>query len=696
MGGKRLWWGVGVGACAAVVLGGCSGSDEAPRIDARLLDGPVQGVRYAAEPSGISGSTGADGRLACAEGDRVRFTLGGLTLGSANCAATITPIDWAGTDRLDAPALTNRLLWLHLLDDDDTPSNGIRITDAVVTALQGRSLDFSAAPATFDAAALALLPAQVLDVYGKPYAARTIGVRRALAVEHFEGTLATALGRSGTSAVSQASAGGEVRITKYTLVQGAAQGVPYEGENAAARSDFPQGFALALGSGLAFKGTATDGSLEFWGITDRGPNGDSPSAPVPAGSSSSITKMFPAPTFAPSIGVISLGRDGARIATVMPLKNDPATPVTGRPLPAGSVGASGEIPLTDRLIYDATRAPFDGRGLDPESLVYDAARKAFWASDEYGPFIVRVDAATGVIQRRHAPGTGAGDLPEVLRHRRANRGMEGLALDPDSGRLNGFLQSPIDPLDTAGKSLEAVDSLDRDLDGKTTDKVRVRDFAPFARWLEFDPATEQSRLFAYPLDYPLAAAGGRWDRNRTGSAKLGDLVALGQGRYIVIEQGADQDGKVRNFLMLVQRGDNATDIAALGAELERNAIDGVTAASVAWKDVVPLKKTLLLDLNAAGWLAEKAEGLAWVDAQTLALVNDNDFGLRTMLVDAAGREVTGDPTECTVDAAGAIVSDGKCAAAAVGVRVTRGTDAERPTRVWLLRFPKPLTAYTMP
>lgn len=691
MGGWVVW------GCGVVwVLGACSGSGEAPRVDARLLDGAVQGVRYAAEPSGISGTTSAEGRLSCAEGDRVTFTVGGVVLGQAVCAATITPIDWAGTDKLDAPTLTNRLLWLQLLDEDDTASNGIRITDAVAQALQGRSLDFGATPVAFDAAAKALLPAQVNDVHGQPYGARVIGARRALAVEHFEGTLATALGRRDTSATNQLSAGGEVRITKYTLAALASQGVPYEGDNAAAKRDFPTGFALAVGSGLAYKGTTADGTLEFWGITDRGPNGDTPSAPVPGSSTNAVTKMFPAPSFAPTIGVIALGRAGASITATLPLKVDAVAKATGRPLPAGAVGASGEVPLTDRLVYDATRAPFDAHGLDPESLVHDPARQAFWASDEYGPFIVRVDASSGIIQKRYAPGDAPGSLPAVLKHRRANRGMEGLALDPETGHLLGFLQSPIDPLDAAGKSIETIDTQDRDRDGKSTDKVKVRDFAPFARWLDFDPATEQSRLYAYPLDYPLAAAGGRWDRNRTGSAKLGDLVALGQGRYIVIEQGADQDGTVRNFLMLVQRATDVTDIAGLGYELEQNAIDGATASSVAWTDVVPLKKTLLLDLNAAGWMAEKAEGLTLVDAQTLALINDNDFGLRSILFDAVGKEVAGDPTECTVDAAGAIVADGKCASGAVGVRVARGSDTERPTRVWLLRFPKALTAYTVP
>lgn len=77
------------------------------------------------------------------------FTIGGVVLGQSACVGTITPVEWAGTDKLDAPTLTNRLLWLHLLDDDDTASNGIRITETVAQALQGRSLDFGAAPAAF-------------------------------------------------------------------------------------------------------------------------------------------------------------------------------------------------------------------------------------------------------------------------------------------------------------------------------------------------------------------------------------------------------------------------------------------------------------------------------------------------------------------------------------------------------------------
>ena len=44
--------------------------------------------------------------------------------------------------------------------------------------------------------------------------------------------------------------------------------------------------------------------------------------------------------------------------------------------------------------------------------------------------------------------------------------------------------------------------------------------------------------------------------------------------------------------------------------------------------------------------------------------------------------------DCTVDAAGAIVSG--CPAGAVGARIMRGSELERPTRIWLLRFERKL------
>lgn len=683
---------------AACSLAACFDGGGSSGSSGRLVDSAVEGVAYSATPSGKSGTTDSAGVFACSPGDQVTFRVGGILLGSSACSATVTPLElaniatWTGSD----DKVNNRLLFLQSLDDDDNPANGIRITAAVASALAGATLDFAQSAASFDTALGAALPA-LSDAFGNPYSARTPSdTRRTLAKDHFEGSLASVLGETETTKLNQASAGGEVAITKYTLDADSSLFIPYEGVNVAAGKDFAKGFFPAVGSGLTFKGTAANGDLEFYAITDRGPNGDSPLAPVPGNTSvTSISKMFPAPSFTPSIGLISIGKKGAVLKSLLPIKSDATNKISGRPLPAGTTGSSGEIPLTDELKFDAAKANFDSHGLDPESLVYDAANKVFWTSDEYGPFIVKIDAATGVILARFQPGSAASDLPEVLKYRRANRGMEGLAMS-SSGVLHGFLQSPIEPFDGSGKSVETTDASDLDQDSKTTDKVKLKDFAQFARWLEFNPTTGTSKLYAYPLNYPLSANGEKWDRNRTGSAKLGDLLALPNGKFLVIEQGADSTGQVRNFVMLVEIPSNVTDIASDGIELEKNSIDGSTVTPHPWSTVVKLKKTVLLDLNALGWSAEKAEGLALVNGNTIALINDNDFGLRTILLDSTGQTVAGDITECTVDVNGGIVNDGKCATGAVSGRVTRGSDSERPTRLWLFRLPQALSSYTLP
>ncbi|CAN7499359.1 esterase-like activity of phytase family protein [Variovorax sp. LjRoot130] len=574
---------------------------------------------------------------------------------------------------MKADKVVNRLFALQSFDEDGDPSNGIKITDALKAALTAGLLDFDAEASAFDAKLGTLLAA-----LPSPYSTRVIDAgRRLLAREHFENTLAANLGTPVTEASTQTNALGSiaVNVTRHQLQADKKFYVPYEGSNEKTRAEFADGFLPAYGSGLAFKGTAADGALEFYAITDRGPNGDGPTAPVPGGGgATNISKVFPAPSFAPSFGVVTVGKNGAVLQSSTPLRLDAARKLTGLP-PQSGVGSTGETPLTENYVFDAAKAGFDANGLDPETMVLDKARNVLWTSDEYGPFIARINIASGVVEKKYGPGAGAADLPAVLSQRRPNRGMEGLALEAAGGKLHGFLQSPIDPKDGAGKSIKA-----KPPGGTNTD---VRHIAKFARRLEFDPATETSKMYAYPID------GSQYDKDRTGNAKLGDMVSLGGGRFVVIEQGARKsDAKVFNKLMLVEIPANATDIAALDHNLEISSITQAVSGAADWSTVVPMKKTELLDLNALGWLAEKAEGLTLVDENTLALVNDNDFGLGTMLLDASGQRVAGSMEDCTVDAAGAIVSG--CPAGAVGARIMRGSELERPTRIWLLRFERKL------
>ncbi|MBV1774219.1 esterase-like activity of phytase family protein [Burkholderiaceae bacterium DAT-1] len=676
-----------VGMTAA--LSACGGSDSsAPSpvapVSAVFLDSAVAGLEVSNGKSKVLTST--DGGFSCQSGESLTFTAGGINFGSAPCASLITPLSLVNAAELKDDKLVNRLIALQLLDEDNDPVNGIKLSDAVKTALAGQSLDFNATSTSFNAALNALiakLPAA--------YQGRTADVdRRMMAREHFEDTLGSRTGLVVSETVSQTQSLGTIiaGVSRYQIKAADSFYVPYEGTDARIKADFPKGFLPSYGSGLTFKGVAADGSLEFYGITDRGPNGDGPKVPasvLKAGATgTSDAKLFPSPSFTPSIGMISVSKEGAVLKSSMPIKFSTSINANGLPIAPGKVGNSAEAPLNDALKYDASsKTTFSDYGLDTESIVFDKARGAFWVSDEYGPFIVKLDAASGVVLKKYQPGNNAGDLPAVLAKRRANRGMEGLSLEAASGKLNGFIQSPLDD----GKAAYKVPGATQ------TSSESIKDYAGFVRWVEFDPTTEKTRLFAYPIDSTWYASG------KTGNAKLGDLVSLGNGKFIAIEQGAGVDGKVFNRLMLVEVPTNVSDIAAMGTDLEKSSMTGAAVNGVNFADVVKLKKTVLFDLNAAGWLAEKAEGLALVDDHTLALANDNDFGLKTNVYTPDGKVVEGaDITKCTVDANGAMTTTAGATGCVAGntARVTRGADSERASRLWIIRFVSKLTDLNIP
>jgi len=465
----------------------------------------------------------------------------------------------------------------------------------------------------------------------------------------------------------QITPAGEIRgtVTRHLVATPPALAVPYEGNNPLVRAAFPHGFPPSYGSGLAYKGPGADGVLEFYCLTDRGPNGDGPLVLQDGGSDS---KLFPAPAFVPAIGVLQVNATRAVLVSSMPIHVEEGVLASGLPLPPGAAGHSAELPLFDDLRFDpAGKAVFSASGIDSEAIAFDALGKVLWVTDEYGPFLLNIDPATGLVRKRYGPGAG---LPAVLAKRRPNRGMEGMTFDPATGLVHAFLQSPL----SDGKAHYA----------QTGHEEKVERYAAFLRWIVFDPASERTTAtLAYPL------AGTAYAKGRTGNAKLGDMVALGNGKFIVIEQGEGADGAVFNHLMLVDT-QGASDISAHGSELERSSMRAAPVDGADWSLVTPLRKTLLLDLNRIGWTAEKAEGLALAGDRTLAISNDNDFGMKTRMFNADGTELeNADVTGVKVDAAGAIL-DG--AASDALIRVAPGDADGNALSLWVLRFEQPLTA----
>ncbi|WP_330112403.1 esterase-like activity of phytase family protein (plasmid) [Cetobacterium somerae] len=358
-----------------------------------------------------------------------------------------------------------------------------------------------------------------------------------------------------------------VNLKKFDIEVPSQFMVPYSGDE----SEFKDGFKTGFGSALAFKNINSDGTIEFYALTDRGPNADIPKylkdgKSVPG-------KFFPAPNFTPSIGILKVDDKKAEIIDKIELKDSTGKNITGLPLPLNRIGSTGEVALD----LNMNSLGYDINGLDPEGIAIDKDGN-FWISDEYGPFIIKVDK-NGKILEKLEPGNG---LPEIVKHRIPNRGIEGLTIDKN-GNIYAAVQSTLN------------------VDGKT------KDTAIFTRVLKINPDTKEVKTFAYPIDK---------NYKSNSAAKIGDIYAVDENKLLIIEQGK-QKGKMENLIYLVDFS-KADDITTLG-NLESKGNDLKIKLG---------EKKLVVDLRKHGWDTEKAEGLTLLpDNKTIAIINDNDFGM---------------------------------------------------------------------
>lgn len=357
---------------------------------------------------------------------------------------------------------------------------------------------------------------------------------------------------------------------------------------------------------------------EFWTVTDRGPNGQ-------IKVDGAKRRTFPVPGFDPAIVKIRVQGDTVRVLDALPITTASGRPVTGLPDQRGR----DEAPYS----YDArTPLPYNPNGLDTEGIVR-AADGSFWLVDEYGPSLVHV-SARGTVLTRYVPKglnlTGTDypvveALPAVLLHRKINRGFEGLAQLP-GGDLVMALQSPLSLPDTAA--------------GEASRTTRLLRFSPKEKAVTAE--------YAYRFDPVGVVDPGEDD---TSELKISSVVAVGGDRLLVEER---TDRAARLQLVRLER---SADL--LGGRWD----DDTTSPSLEQLDdpesagVPVLRKRLVVDLRTVAGVPGKIEGVARVDHDTLALINDNDFGM----TDGAG----------AFDARGRLVDSG-VETTVVYVRLPRG------------------------
>ncbi|MDY7014977.1 MAG: choice-of-anchor I family protein, partial [Cyanobacteriota bacterium] len=372
----------------------------------------------------------------------------------------------------------------------------------------------------------------------------------------------------------------------------------------------PAGQNILLGgmSGLFFENIDSDGKYHFIATPDRGPNGE----PTDVDNDGVNERPFPLPDYQAQLIRFTLDRSTNEIEISEKIfltreVNGQQVPITGLPnLQAGPRGTA----YTDEEPVDlfGNPLPNDPFGADMESIVV-APDGTFWLSDEYRPAIYQFDSNGVLIDRFIPQGTAAsvGEaegafgtevLPEVYAQRRANRGFEGMALNTDNGKLYAWIQSPIDNPDVTN-----------DANSRASQVLRI---------LEFDASTGQPTG-----EYVQFLEGS------PGVDKIGDAVYQGDGKFLVIERDSGTTADSKKIIFEIDLT-GATNI--LGTDLsnatDANALEGMTADDLAAMGVQAVNKTKVLNLPSIGYVAgDKTEGLALLPDGSLAVLNDNDFGL---------------------------------------------------------------------
>lgn len=157
-----------------------SGGERSESSVGTFLDGRVVNVSYTLRSGGV-GVTDANGQFPLQVGDRITFSIGGITLPEIEVKSTITPLDIFSTDNIRDVRVVNLLRFLQTIDEDNDPSNGIVITDSIKEVARDAIIEFDSPD--FDTDVQNIINASVFS--------DRLLITEEEAVDHFEETLAS-------------------------------------------------------------------------------------------------------------------------------------------------------------------------------------------------------------------------------------------------------------------------------------------------------------------------------------------------------------------------------------------------------------------------------------------------------------------------------------------------------------------------
>jgi predicted component of type VI protein secretion system len=337
------------------------------------------------------------------------------------------------------------------------------------------------------------------------------------------------------------------------------------------------GQELFLGglSALRFLSKEPGGTLRFFTLTDRGPNGEE----IKDGKDEK--RPFLIPDYQPRIVFLSANPElrTLKVEKQIFLTKPDGQPLSGLPPAPGN--GTVEVPINS--IGDPL--PRDPFGADPEGIAM-AEDGSFWISEEYGPSLLHF-SSEGRLLETMKPGNG---LPKALVSRALNKGLEGFVIS--GKKAFAALQSPLDPSMGRKRNKEArvVRIIELNLNDKLT-----------------------TAQYVYVLDNP--------------KARIGDIAMEKPGVLLVLEQDGKAGPASKKGVFRARIG-KATNLQLLPEKLVGlgGSVDGMTPAQLKAAQIEPLKKEMAADLTAAGVLESKVEGIDPADGY-LALITDNDFDL---------------------------------------------------------------------
>jgi Esterase-like activity of phytase len=346
----------------------------------------------------------------------------------------------------------------------------------------------------------------------------------------------------------------------------------------------------------------TDPRDEFWMLTDRGPNGE-------IKVNGTNRRTFWVPDFTPMILKVKTEGKTIRILETVAIVGQSGKPVTGLP----NIKGVDETPYE----YSAREIlPFNPSGLDTEGLVRTTAGE-FWIAEEYSPSLLHVDR-TGKVLKRYIPaglkleGTDypvAAVLPAIYSKRRINRGFEGLALSRDQQTLYAVLQSPL-----------------LNPDKKTGERSRN------TRLIVFDIPSEKVTA-EYVFRFDVAKDFDPHPKTTPDEMKLSGVAFINPTTLLVLER---TDAVAKLYSVDLSKATNILNTQWDDPKTVPS-LEALTDPATANLRVLP--KSLVVDLSSLEGMPEKIEGVALVDANTIAVSNDNDFDSEESQYDADGNNI---------------------------------------------------------